>query len=68
MVREQTALSASWLKEIEHLAGHAGLAADEIETAAGALKAARRALEDAADAADAAAKANAGEDVAVTLV
>jgi len=48
MAEAQTALVSGWMKEIEHLAGHAGLAEAELSTAADALKSARRSLEDAA--------------------
>jgi len=50
MAQQQVALSASWMKELEHQAGHAGVAVAEIQTAEAALKTARRALEDAVDA------------------
>jgi len=50
MAEQQTALAASWMKEIAHLAGHAHLAEAEIAEAETALKTARRSLEDAADA------------------
>jgi len=49
MAEAQTALAASWMKEISHLAGHAELAETELAVAGDALKSARRALEDAAD-------------------
>jgi len=49
MAEQQTALAASWMKEIAHLAGHAGLAQEEIKSAEAALKTARRSLEDAVD-------------------
>ena len=49
MAEQQTALVASWMKEIAHLSGHAGLAGAEIASAEAALKTARRSLEDAVD-------------------
>jgi len=50
IAEEQTAVVGGWLKEIAHLAGHAGVAEGDIEAAAAALKSARRSLEDAVDA------------------
>ena len=64
IAEEQTALTGSWLKEIAHLAGHAGLAGDEIEAAAQSLKSARRFLEDAIEAVQNA-PATPGVDVSV---
>jgi hypothetical protein len=52
MSAEQVALVSSWLKELAHLAGHAGAGVAELESAAQALKAARRSLEDGAEALD----------------
>ena len=49
MAEAQTALVASWMKELAHLAGHAGLAEAELAAAADSLKSARRSLEDASD-------------------
>lgn len=49
MAEQQAALSAGWMKEIVHLAEHAGLAVDELRSAESALKTARRALEDSVD-------------------
>jgi multidrug resistance efflux pump len=49
MAEQQTALTASWTKEIAHLAGHAGLATEEIASAEAALKSAQASLGDAVD-------------------
>ena len=49
MAQQQTALVSGWMKEINHLAGHAELAGEELAAAEAALKTARRALEDAVD-------------------
>ncbi|MCL2679929.1 MAG: hypothetical protein FWF11_00405 [Coriobacteriia bacterium] len=50
MAQQQVALSASWMKELAHQAGHAGIAEAEIKAAESDLKSARRALEDAIEA------------------
>jgi len=50
MAEQQTDLVSSWMREIVHLAEHAGLAEDELNAASVALKTARRSLEDAVDA------------------
>ncbi|MDR1412774.1 MAG: hypothetical protein LBJ07_02485 [Actinomycetes bacterium] len=55
MTSGEVSLTAGWLKEISHLAGHAALPVDEnLSNAARALKDARRNLEDAIEAIEAA--------------
>ena len=63
MTEQQTALAANWMREIAHLAGHAGLAKEEIKNAEAALKAARRSLEDAVDAVKSGSSSDSGFEV-----